>query len=693
MVHLLGIALLHPTYIHRYTATIMAGRIPQYFLDDLLARIDIVDVVDQRVKLKKTGRNYSACCPFHKEKTPSFSVSPDKQFYYCFGCGASGNAIGFLMDFDHLDFPQAVDTLAGQLGLEVPHEQGPKRRGPDNTELYTLMDKAVEHFDRQLKHHNESPRAAHYLRQRGLNTETCKAFGIGFAPPGWDNLQKELATSAEKEKQLISTGMLVHNEDNDRIYDRFRDRIMFPIRDSRGRYIAFGGRVLGDKKPKYLNSPESPIFHKGRELYGLYEARQANRKLSRIIVVEGYMDVVALAQQGISNSVATLGTATTPDHMQKLFKVVPEVIFCFDGDDAGRRAAWKALESTLPQMEDGRQARFLFLPQGEDPDSMVRKEGPEQFTQRIKDQALSLDNFLFRELEDGLDLNTMDGRARLAKLAQPYLKQLPEGMFHQLLIKKLSDITGLDSQYLTSHFEEEAEAQARAKAAAAPQQMTIQPQQDNHNPPSFDYDHVEDYAGYQEQLHQGQGPYEPAYDQGHSYQKPSRQPFTKAPEQFTPKPAKYTTALLAASGYAIRQLLCNPEFAKEVSGSLDSLILNNDPDSQLLVELLKTLKKQPELSTGTLIAQWYGTEQGKRLQSLAALDHGTEAHWNEFEETLETLREKARQQQQKNRFSTLLSSLQDKKPGQVDEEYRKKLLQDFQELRRRHGIGTDEEKK
>ena len=672
----------------------MAGRIPQYFLDDLLARIDIVDVVDQRVKLKKTGRNYSACCPFHKEKTPSFSVSPDKQFYYCFGCGVSGNAIGFLMDFDHLDFPQAVDTLAGQLGLEVPHEQGPKRRGPDNTELYTLMGKVVEHFDRQLKHHNQSPRASHYLKQRGLNAETCKAFDIGFAPPGWDNLQKELATSPEKEKQLISTGMLVHNEDSNRIYDRFRDRIMFPIRDSRGRYIAFGGRVLGDEKPKYLNSPESPIFHKGRELYGLYEARQANRKLNRIIVVEGYMDVVALTQQGITNSVATLGTATTPDHIQKLYKVVPEVVFCFDGDDAGRRAAWKALESTLPQMEDGRQARFLFLPQGEDPDSMVRKEGSEQFTQRVKDQALSLDNFLFRELEEGLDLNTMDGRARLAKLAQPYLKQLPEGMFHQLMIKKLSDITGLDSQYLTTHFEEEAEAETQEKAAVPPQQMAIAPQQSDHNPPSFDYDHMEAYADYHEQLHQDQGHYEQTYDYGHTQKKLLQKKFKPSAErQSGYKSARYTTALLAASGYAIRQLLCNPEFAKEVSEPLDNLILSNDPDSQLLVELLKILKKQPELATGTLIAQWYGTEQGKRLQSLAALDHGTEAHWNEFEETLETMREKARQQQQKNRFNTLLGSLQNKKPGQVDEEYRKKLLQDFQELRRRHGIGSSEEKK
>ena len=690
----------------------MAGRIPQYFLDDLLARVDIIDVVDQRVKLKKTGRNYSACCPFHKEKTPSFSVSPDKQFYYCFGCGASGNAIGFLMDFDHIDFPEAVDTIAGQLGLEVPHEQGPKRRGPDNSELYTLMDKAVEHFDRQLKHHNQSPRAAHYLKQRGLNAETCKAFGIGFAPPGWDNLQKELATSPEKEKQLITTGMLVHNEESNRIYDRFRDRIMFPIKDSRGRYIAFGGRVLGDEKPKYLNSPESPIFHKGRELYGLYEARQANRKLNRVIVVEGYMDVVALAQQGISNSVATLGTATTPDHMQKLFKVVPEVVFCFDGDDAGRRAAWKALESTLPQMEDGRQARFLFLPQGEDPDSMVRKEGPEQFTQRIKDQTLSLDNFLFRDLEDGLDLNTMDGRARLAKLAQPYLKQLPEGMFHQLLIKKLSDITGLDSQYLTSHFEEEAaSAEAQAKSSPPAQQMAIQPQQAEHNPPSFD--HVEAYADYHGQLNQDHSQYEHTYDYGYIHQKAPQQkapqqkaPQQKAPQQkfesygerqgrnkFTKRPARSITARIVSSGYAIRQLLCNPEFAKEVPEPFDNLTLSNDPDSQLLVEMLKTLKKKPELAAGTLIAQWYGTASGIRLQSLAALELTTEPHWQEFKETLDELRKKSSEEKLNMENSTLHDNLRGKKTGQIDEELKKRFREAHRKNQLKAGVSGSEEKK
>ncbi|OED43626.1 DNA primase [Endozoicomonas sp. (ex Bugula neritina AB1)] len=645
----------------------MSGRIPQHFIDDLLSRIDIVDVVDSRIKLKKTGRNYSACCPFHKEKTPSFTVSPDKQFYYCFGCGASGNAVGFVIDHDHLDFPTAVDSLAGQLGLEVPHEQTHKRRGPDNSELYELMDKAVKLYTQQLRQHKQSPKAINYLKQRGLDGTTCDAFGIGFAPPGWDNLQKELATSPEKEKKLITAGILVHNEDSDRIYDRFRDRIMFPIRDSRGRYIAFGGRVLGDEKPKYLNSPESPIFHKGKELYGLYEARQANRNLSRIIVVEGYMDVVALTQQGISNSVATLGTATTIDHMQRLFKVVSEVVFCFDGDDAGRRAAWRALESTLPNMEDGRQARFMFLPQGEDPDSMVRQAGSEQFLALIKDQALSLDNFLFKQLEDGLDLNTMDGRARLAKLAGPYLQKLPEGLFHQLLIKKLSDITGLDSQYLSTHFEEEAadiaKSEPKTPQLLAPASVPAQQHQYD-DIPAYNYHPEADYSDYQ-----------PHHQDEQSYSQPSsKSQGSYKPKQSASSPSRMKTRL-STSGYAIRQLLCNPEFAIDVQKPFDKLTLKSDTDNALLLDLLKTLKEQPTLNTGTLIAQWYGTDNGKRLEALAALELTTEPNITEFQETLDEIRFRAEQNSQQTDLQSLLSTLQNKSPSQMNEEERRLFTQ------------------
>ncbi|MGB0360673.1 MAG: DNA primase, partial [Endozoicomonas sp.] len=621
----------------------MAGRIPQYFIDDLLTRVDIVDIVDSRVKLKKTGRNYSACCPFHQEKTPSFSVSPDKQFYYCFGCGASGNALGFVMDYEHLDFPEAVDIIAGQLGLDVPREEHTlKHRGPDHSELYNLMSRSVDFYTHQLLQHNQSPRANSYLKQRGLDRETCQHFAIGFAPPGWDNLKNELATSPETERQLINTGILVKNEDRNTVYDRFRDRIIFPIRDSRGRYIAFGGRVLGDEKPKYLNSPESPIFHKGKELYGLWEARQANRKLHRILVVEGYMDVVALAQQGITNAVATLGTATSPDHMQRLFKVVSEVVFCFDGDDAGRRAAWRALESTLPNMQDGRQARFLFLPQGEDPDSMVRQEGAEQFNERIKTQAISLDNLLFRELEFSLDLTTMDGRARLAKLAQPYIDKLPEGLFHQLLLKKLSDHTGLDTHYLQAHFTETAKVKEQPTTRAEPEGLNTQsPITDDDTSYSYDNNHSE-----------------PTY-----YGNAKEDYFTPEKQDFAKPFARSNSARLSSSGYAIRQLLCNPEFASEVAEPLSELKLDNDSDSQLLIDLLSVLKKDPALKTSTLIAQWYGTEKGERLKALAVLDHGTAAHSKEFMDTIAKIRKNNTEAQNKNLHSSFFSSsLQNKKP-------------------------------
>lgn len=640
----------------------MTGRIPQYFIDDLLTRIDIVDIIDHRVKLKKTGRNYSACCPFHKEKTPSFTVSPDKQFYYCFGCGASGNALGFIMDHDHLDFPEAIDTLARQLGLEVPREESSRnQRGPDHNELYNLMDRAVDFYSRQLKQHEQSPRALHYLKNRGLDPKTCQHFAIGFAPPGWDNLKKELATSPEKEQQLITTGILVKNEDSNTIYDRFRERIIFPIRDSRGRYIAFGGRVLGDEKPKYLNSPESPIFHKGKELYGLFEARQANRKLSQILVVEGYMDVIALAQQGITNAVATLGTATTTDHVQRLFKIVSEVVFCFDGDDAGRRAAWRALESTLSNMQDGRQARFLFLPQGEDPDSMVRKEGSKSFTARTKSQAISLDNLLFQELESELDLTTMDGRARLAKLAHPYIDKLPEGLFRQLLLKKLSDHTGLDTHYLEAHFQEQS---THIKALpTVRQESEIRTQSTSHKK-SQSYSHYDHITFSDENYDKAW--YTPERQQGQSTSSTYWKPY---PER------QNNSAKLITSGYAIRQLLCNTELAQEVSEPFDDLILENDSDNQLLIDLLKILKKNPTLKTSTLIAQWYGTEKGVRLQTLAALDHGTTAHRNEFLETLAQIRRKHSETENHNKHSNFLTSnLQNKKPSQLDEETRKKYL-------------------
>ncbi|MBN8281426.1 MAG: DNA primase, partial [Gammaproteobacteria bacterium] len=370
----------------------MSGRIPQDFIDDLVQRADIVEVVGSRVPLTKAGREYKARCPFHSEKTPSFWVSPQKGFYHCFGCGAHGTALGFLMEYERLDFPTAVEELARSLGVEVPRAEG----GPDRVSLeplYAMLDKAAGLFRQALRDH---PAPVEYLKQRGLDGETAREFGIGYAPPAWDTLLAALGGSEDERQQLLAAGLVIAR-DTGGFYDRFRDRVMFPIRDSRGRTIAFGGRILASGEPKYLNSPETPVFHKGRELYGLYEARRAERTLTRLLVVEGYMDAVMLAAHGIRNVVATLGTATTSEHLRRLFGVVPEVIFCFDGDRAGRDAAWRALQVSLPSLHDGRQVRFLLLPDGEDPDSLVRREGAAAFSARVE-SSLPLSGFLLDTL-------------------------------------------------------------------------------------------------------------------------------------------------------------------------------------------------------------------------------------------------------------------------------------------------------
>ncbi|MDM8351025.1 DNA primase, partial [Pseudomonas sp. sp1636] len=435
----------------------MAGLIPQSFIDDLLNRTDIVDVVASRIQLKKAGKNYTACCPFHKEKTPSFSVSPDKQFYYCFGCGAGGNALGFVMDHDQLDFPQAVEDLAKRAGMDVPHEEGGrnsnnKPRQPSDSPLYPLLSAAAEYYRQALKGHPQRQAAVDYLKGRGLSGEIARDFGLGFAPPGWDNLHKHLASDSLQQKAMIDAGLLVENADNPekiKRYDRFRDRVIFPIRDSRGRVIAFGGRVLGDDKPKYLNSPETPVFHKGQELYGLFEARKSNRDLDEIMVVEGYMDVIALAQQGLRNAVATLGTATSAEHLKRLFRIVPSVLFCFDGDAAGRNAAWRALEATLPSLQDGRRARFLFLPDGEDPDTLVRSEGTDAFRARINQQAQPLADYFFQQLSEEADPRSLEGKAHLVTLAAPLIDKIPGHNLRTLMRQRLSEITGLSGEALS----------------------------------------------------------------------------------------------------------------------------------------------------------------------------------------------------------------------------------------------------
>ncbi len=418
----------------------MAGRIPDQFIDELLARIDIVDVIEQRVPLRKAGRDWSTRCPFHDERSPSFTVSPAKQFYHCFGCGAHGSAIKFLMDYDRLEFVDAVEDLAARVGLKVPYEGGAKRAPQeDSTDLYTLLDAAAKFYQRELGK-NEAARA--YFDGRGLDAQTIERFGLGYAPDQWDALKSALGTNEKRIALLEKSGMLTSGERGK--YDRFRDRVMFPIQDRRGRVIAFGGRVLAktDDGPKYLNSPETPLFHKGQQLFALWQVRQAHSKIPRLIVVEGYMDVIALFQHGVTQAVATLGTATTRDHAELLFRQCADVYFCFDGDRAGRQAAWRAVESVLPRMRDGRQAFFLFLPDGEDPDSIVRKEGAPGFEQRLQ-AATPLSEFFFGELGKDVNLASLDGKARLAERARPLLAQIPDGAFRDLMLGELDRIANV----------------------------------------------------------------------------------------------------------------------------------------------------------------------------------------------------------------------------------------------------------
>lgn len=430
----------------------MAGRIPQHFIDQLLNRIDIVDLIDGYVPLKKAGANYKACCPFHNEKTPSFTVSASKQFYHCFGCGQNGTAISFLMDYDHMEFREAIEKLAASAGMDVPEESSGITRKPiasQGIDLYNLLHQVSDFYQQQLRTHADKQEAIDYLKQRGLSGEVAKRFGLGFAPEGWDNLLRELGSTTSAQKALLDTGMLTKN-DKERVYDRFRYRIMFPIIDHRGRMVGFGGRVLGSGEPKYLNSPETPIFHKGSELYGLFSARGAIKKADSVLVVEGYMDVVALAQAGIDNAVATLGTATTPMHMQRLFRHTPNIIFSFDGDRAGKAAAWKALNTSLPLMQDGHQVSFLFLPDGEDPDTMVKKVGTSAFLKLIED-ATPLPDFLITTLQQQADIDRLDGRAKLVKLAKPLLNAFPEGVLKKLITERISRLTQLAPTDLTSN--------------------------------------------------------------------------------------------------------------------------------------------------------------------------------------------------------------------------------------------------
>ncbi len=542
----------------------MAGRIPQAFIDELLTRTDIVDIIESRVPLKKAGREYKACCPFHNEKTPSFTVSQVKQFYHCFGCGEHGTAITFLMNYEHMEFVEAVEELAHRAGLEVPRESGGEARsGPSTQPHYALLEKVSAWYREQLRAHPQADRAVDYLKQRGLTGEIAARFNIGYAPPGWENLASALGNEkvrpgtvreagpgdASTRKLLLELGLTVQREGSEGVYDRFRDRIMFPIRDRRGRTIGFGGRVLDDTTPKYMNSPESPVFHKGQELYGLYEARKAVRRLDRIVVVEGYMDVAALAQFGIGYAVAALGTATTRDHLERLYRTVPEVVFCFDGDRAGRDAAWRALENALPVLRDGREARFQFLPEGEDPDSLIRKIGREGFEAQLA-KATHLSDFFFERLSGELDIDSIDGRARLVNVARPLLASLPDGMFRQLMIERLAELAHTRSDSLAGHLDRPATPGQALQPAAAP-------------------------------------PRRPAAAAGKS-------PVRKA----------------------IEILLYQPDLAVRV-GNTDFLKQCDLPGVSLLIELLALLLQHPGLNTGAVLEHWREREEGRFLHRLA----------------------------------------------------------------------------
>lgn len=566
------------------------ARLPQAFLDDLLDRLDIVEVIDRRVKLKKAGKNYSACCPFHDERTPSFSVNPERQFYYCFGCGAGGNALGFVMDYERLDFREAVEGLARSVGIEIPQEdqrEGQEAPRDQNKPLYEALERASKFYEGALRQHPERHKVVNYLKGRGLTGEIARDFRVGFAPVGWDNLLKANGTDDDAQALLMRSGMLVKN-DKGRIYDRFRERVIFPIQDQRGRVIAFGGRVLGDDKPKYLNSPETPVFQKSRELYGLWQARKHPRRLERIVVVEGYMDVIALAQFGIPYAVATLGTSTSETHLERLFRIVPEVVFCFDGDEAGRKAAFRGLEATLPAMQDGRQAKFLFLPEGEDPDTVVRAKG-KAYLENLFDQADPLETFLFNHVAQGLDLESMDGRARFSKLGAPHLHRLPEGVFKTLMYQALAEKTGIDVDSL----------------------KRLQP------PPVPRHDTEREAAVGMHGLNEAPPPIDPD---------------EPPPETMMPSEGPPEEGLSPSSFNLVHRLLgilvLKPALVDHVPEAL--LNTGGNRDETLLCEVVAHIRQYPEATTAALLGFWFGTPEGDFLNALAGRetveeDEGLEA--------------------------------------------------------------------
>ena len=590
----------------------MAGRIPDSFIDGLLARVDIVELIGSRVPLKRKGKEYTACCPFHDERTPSFYVSPTKQFYHCFGCGAHGTPIKFLMEYDRLEFVDAVEELAKRLGLEVPREAGGREAPREGQDLYAALDAAQKYFQRELAN---SEVAKRYLEKRGLDAATIEKFGIGWAPDGWNGLIDALGKGDARRIDLLDKAGLLSKNDSGRTYDKFRARVMFPIHDRRGRVIAFGGRVIEkDDGPKYLNSPETVLFHKGRELYGLWHARQAHSKVPRLIVVEGYMDVVSLWQFGITTAVATLGTATTPDHAELLFRNAADVYFCFDGDAAGRRAAWKALESVLPRMTDGRQAFFLFLPEGEDPDTVVRSQGAAALDAALA-SAQPLSEFFFAQLGSDVDLSSADGKSRLAERAKAYIARIPDGEFRdrmQALLVQRTEVGFHASAKLADFTRELVELSSQIQRDALDLSRGRMP---------------EGYLVTVPQLPNGNGSGRASgIDRGQRFERGSgsqRRPRSAAerilaelPTLSAPRPAgvDHRRSLVRT---AISLLLTRPSLASEVE-HLDWIETLEQPGIPLFVELVQLALQRPGLSTGALLEALGSHPQVEALQKLAA---------------------------------------------------------------------------
>jgi DNA primase len=585
----------------------MSGLIPQHFIDDLIARADIIEVLGKRIQLKKAGREFKANCPFHDEKTPSFTVSPAKGFYHCFGCGAHGTALGFLMEYDHMSFVEAVESLAGSMGIEVPRDES-QRPAHRYDELFELLTKVERYYQADLRN-NDAAKA--YLKARGIDGATAKRFGIGYAAAGWSTVLDKFGKSNEMIERLLAVGLVIR-KDNASHYDRFRDRIIFPIRDARGRCIGFGGRVIGDQEPKYLNSPETVLFHKGRELYGLYEARQAIRNIEMLVVVEGYMDVIGLARHGIEFAVATLGTATTDDHLTRLFRLTEEVIFCFDGDSAGRAAAWRALETTLPQIREGRQIRFVFLPENQDPDSFVRDNGAKAFEGALA-EGVPLSDFLVQELALKVDMDSVDGRARLAELAKPLVQRIPQGVYRELLTERLAEAVGLSAAKLDALFSKDRETGRGRRSARG----------------------IAGIRSTRSPLQSGVG-------------KPS------------------------VVRRAITLLLNNPEAGQGLN--VEELAGVTKPGTDLLRELIETVQAEPNITTAGILERWRNREEGRHLGKLAAVEVPDDEDFDASAELEESLAQLAAFRQRERMDNLVkkegLSSLSDAERAELREHRR-----------------------